>query len=563
MGKITIAHKGIVSAALLALLQFGCSKAWASPTTPYQAEQVVMGWLATDARPLGTNIGRHVRKTEIFTGDDGEPTYYVVYLRPSGFVIVSADDLVEPIVGFADDGTYDCSPANPLGALVAGDLSTQVRSCRAHGSPQGKMLTVPHQQRKWNRFIRLAETSDDSLAIMGTSSIPDIRVGPLLQSKWSQGDVCGQNCFNYYTPNHYYCCCVATAMSQLMRYHQHPQSGIGVHGFGIQVEGRPQTAFTRGGNGSGGPYYWSDMPLVPDCQTTDTQRQAIGALCYDASISVNVDYGPDSSSGDALKVKDALIGIFKYSNAVNGYNNEGDIGPGLLAMINPNLDSGYPVILGIWHEERGHAVVCDGYGYSAATLYHHLSMGWAGIDDAWYNLPNVDASSSYTSVAVCLYNIFVSGTGEIISGRITDISGKPISEVSITAESRGSVYTATTNAQGIYALAKMPSASTYTVGAAKTGYLFGEQTVTTGRSRDRFRTSGNKWQVDLVGTAAPDLDGDGQVNAADFAIFASAWLTAPGDAGWNPYCDMSSPTDNFIDTLDLIVFADTWLAGVE
>ncbi len=556
-------HKGIVFTVLLALLRLGCGKAWAGTTTPYQAEQVVMGWLASDAQPLGATIGRHIKKTEIFADNDGEPLYYVVYLRPTGFVIVSADDLVEPIIAFADDGTYDCSPANPLGALVAGDLSRQVRSCRAHRSLQGKMLTVPHQQKKWRRFIRLAETSSDSLTIMSAATIPDIRVAPLLQSKWSQGDVCGQNCYNYYTPNHYYCCCVATAMAQLMRYHQHPQAGIGIHDFGIQVEGKPQTALTRGGNGSGGPYYWSDMSLVPNCQTTDTQRQAIGTLCYDASISVNVDYGPDGSSGEALKVKDALIGIFKYSNAVNGYNNNGNIGPGLLAMINPNLDYGYPVILGIWHEERGHAVVCDGYGYSAATLYHHLNMGWAGIDDAWYNLPNIDASSSYTSVAVCLYNIFVSGTGEIISGRITDISGAPISDVIVTAESIGRVYTATTNAQGIYALAKIPSAATYTVGATKTGYLFDEQMVTTGRSRQLFKTSGNKWQVDFIGTAAPDLDGDGQVNAADFAIFASAWLTAPGDARWNPCCDISDPTDNFVDTLDLITFADTWLAGAE
>jgi hypothetical protein len=125
------------------------------------------------------------------------------------------------------------------------------------------------------------------------------------------------------------------------------------------------------------------------------------------------------------------------------------------------------------------------------------------------------------------------------------------------------VYTATTNAQGIYALAKIPSAATYTVGAAKTGYLFDEQMVTTGRSRQLFKTSGNKWQVDFIGTPAPDLDGDGQVNAADFAIFASAWLTAAGDAGWNPCCDISDPTDNFVDTLDLITFADNWLVGVK
>jgi len=558
-----ITHKSIVFAALWVLIQFGCGNAWSEPITPYQAEQVVAGWLMTDGQPLGTRIGKHVKKTETFIGDDGELIYYVIYLRPTGFVIVSADDLIEPIVGFADDGTYDCSPANPLGALVTRDLPGRVMAGQVEDNSQDKMLRVSRLQRKRNRFIRLAETSEDSLASIDMSSIPDVRVAPLLQSNWFQGDVCGQNCYNYYTPNHYYCGCVATAMAQLMRYYQHPNTGIGVRNFMIQVEGLPSMVSSRGGNGSGGPYYWSDMRLVPDCQTTDTQRATIGALCYDAGIAVNTDYGPDGSSSDALAVKNAVISTFKYSNAVNGYNNGNNIGSGLLGMINPNLDSGYPVLLGITNKQNGHAVVCDGYGYSAATLYHHLNMGWAGVDDAWYNLPNIDASTSFTSVDVCLYNIFVSGTGEIISGRITDISGTPIIEVAVTAESSSSVYAATTNAQGIYALAKIPSAATYTISATKIGYLFGEQMVTTGRSRDRSGTSGNKWQIDFVGTVAPDLDGDGQVNSVDFAIFASAWLTAPGDAGWNPYCDVSSPADNFIDTLDLVVFADNWLAGIK
>jgi hypothetical protein len=569
-GVREIGRQSIVFIALWVLLQFACVKAWAGPTTPYQAEQVVAGWLASDTHPLGTAIGTHVTKTEIFTDDNGEPIYYVVYLWPSGFVIVSADESDEPIIGFADDGTYDCSPADPLGALVSRDLRGRAASRKAHSRPHleapfGRVGLAPpfSPQRKWTRFIRLAETSEDELVLTSMPSVSDVRIAPLLQSKWAQGDVCEQHCFNYYTPDYYACGCVATAMAQLMRYHQHPQAGIGVRSFAIQVMGRPQTASTRGGNGSGGPYYWSDMTLVPDCQTTGTQRAAIGTLCYDAGIAVNVDYGPDGSSSDVLKARNALINVFRYSNLVEGYNRDGDIGPDLLTMINPNLDSGHPVILGVWHEESGHAVLCDGYGYSAATLYHHLNMGWAGVDDAWYNLPNIDASSSFTSVAVCLYNIFASGTGEIISGRITDISGKPISEVAVIAASGGSVYTATTNAQGIYAMAKIPSAATYTVGAAKIGYLFGEQTVTTGRSRDRSGTSGNRWQIDLAGTVAPDLDGDGQVNTVDFAIFASAWLTAAGDAGWNPYCDISSPADNFIDTLDLVVFADNWLVGIK
>ncbi|MFB0524150.1 MAG: C10 family peptidase [Phycisphaerae bacterium] len=550
---------------VLLLLQFSCGKVWARLATPQQAENVVTGWLKADARPLGTSIGRQVTKVETFTDDHGEPIYYIVYLHPSGFVIVPADDLVEPIIGFADDGIYNPSPENPLGALVRPDLNGRVTAVRTNHQPQAKIhsLTFTEAQNKWYRFLSLAESSKGSITVMGLPSLSDIRVAPLLQSKWSQYAVCDKNCYNYYTPLNYPCGCVATVMAQLMRYHQYPTTGIGLHEFTIKVDGNEQTAFTLGGDDYGGAYNWTDMALLPDCNTTETQRQAIGALCHDAGVSVNTAYRSDGSGADTLIAKDALTTIFKYENAIKGYNNSNNIGPALIGMVNPNLDYGAPIILGILREKGGHAALCDGYGYNASTLYHHLNMGWAGNDDAWYNLPNVEARYTYTSVMACVYNIFVSGTGEIISGLVTDIFGKPISGATVTAEGGGDPYNATTSANGIYALAKIPSATTYTVSATKPGYLFTDQTVTTGTSGDLSSTSGNRWEIDFVGIVAGDFDRDSDVDIADFAIFSSAWLTEPSDAQWNPDCDISSPADNFINMLDLTAFADSWLAGVE
>jgi hypothetical protein len=343
-----------------------------------------------------------------------------------------------------------------------------------------------------------------------------------------------------------------------MRYHQYPTMAIGVHKFTIQVSGRPRRAATLGGDGLGGAYNWDNMVLIPDCTISNIQLQAIGALCYDASISVEMEYTPNGSSADALIGADVLTTIFQYSNAVKGFNKGNDLGSGLNAMINPNLDSGNPVILGIWREQSGHAVICDGYGYNASTLYHHLNMGWAGRDDAWYNLPNIDAQYIYTSVISCIYNIFTSGTGEIISGIVTNISGNPISGATVTARSTGGQYEATTNDKGIYALAKIPSATAYTISASKKGFLFTEQNVANGTSKDGGNASGNKWQIDFVGAIAGDLDGDSDVDSADLAAFTSAWMTESEDTGWNPACNIAIPSDNFINSLDFAIFANNW-----
>lgn len=69
------------------------------------------------------------------------------------------------------------------------------------------------------------------------------------------------------------------------------------------------------------------------------------------------------------------------------------------------------------------------------------------------------------------------------------------------------------------------------------------------------------YRLDLV--IPGDCDGDSDVDATDLAVFASAWLTGPGDAQWNPACDISIPADNSVDVLDLVVFVDNWLTGVK
>jgi hypothetical protein len=51
-----------------------------------------------------------------------------------------------------------------------------------------------------------------------------------------------------------------------------------------------------------------------------------------------------------------------------------------------------------------------------------------------------------------------------------------------------------------------------------------------------------------------DLNGDGQVNFLDYAIFADAWRTYPPN--WNPLCDFID--DNDVNSLDLSWFVKYW-----
>ncbi|MBW7992512.1 MAG: hypothetical protein FVQ84_21195 [Planctomycetes bacterium] len=516
-----------------------CGGLWGRPTTADEAGMVVAGWLKSNAQPLGMALGGNVISVDTFTDDNGEPVYYVVYLEPSGFVVVSADDLVEPIIAFADEVVFEPSSENPLGALVTRDVKGRVASVR--NTIGLKMENPAGPQFKWRHFIDVAENFKNGFSLMGVNSISDIRVAPFIKSKWGQTTTCGKDSFNYYTVYNYPCGCTATAMAQLMRYHEYPngRGSVGSKRFEIKVDDISQYAYTRGGDGNGGPYQWLLMELEPDCGTTAEQREAIGALCYDASVAAKTEYTDGASASTLRDARSALLGTFMYSNAVRGRASDGTISRDALNdMVNTNLDAGYPVIFGIIKDdsEAGHAVVADGYGYDFSTLYHHINMGWSGSYDIWYNLPEIDYSAPdyFNVIHGCIYNIYTYGSGEIISGRITDLSREPVGGATVIARGWGGPYIAETDEKGIYALAKVNAYSTYTLSVIKPGYGFTEREVTTGRSGDKQNVSGNRWGVDFVVDDALAVVTSGysreDFETADFTKFA--WVNS-GDGNWD------------------------------
>jgi hypothetical protein len=486
-----------------------------------------------DQRPLGARMGILTRQVRAFQDTAGNVNYFVVSQEPAGFVVVSGDDLLEPIIAFAGQGTFEPSANNPLYILLQHDLPgrlVEARAKEAEARGRGAQL-IPRglhrrARHKW-QALQQNYAPDPGLSY-SFPGISDLRVSPLLQSTWSQSTVGSKYCYNYYTPNHYVCGCVATALAQVLRFFALPTVAVGTPSFTILVDGEPQTAQLRGGDGVGGPYDWANMVLSPHSSITDVQCQAIGALTYDAGVAVHMQYTLSSSGAYSQYVATALTGPFGYSNAKFGTNYNYSLPSAkLLSMINPNLDAGFPAILGISSSSAGHEIAVDGYGYNSSTLYHHLNLGWAGTADAWYNLPTIDTGHyNFTAVPECTYNIFPQGGGEIISGRVLDAGGNPIIGAQVTAvRTGGGSYNATSNNQGIYALAKIPSASTYTITPTVPGSTFYPRTVTTGTSITLSTAIGNLWGIDFV----EDSPGLSLNQALDNNSLA---CTTGGDASW-------------------------------
>ena len=414
-------------------------------------------WLQDDAA-LGCALGSEVDAVHTCSPQEGS-TFHVVKLKGGGFVVMSSDTTREPVVAFSSGGDLVESDSNPLWVLLKSDLALRVGGSSSSGVAKNGLLRAAAgsssgsgNEAKWNRL--LGKSGGLLRASQGAAVISDVRVAPLVQSKWDQEDVGDGHCYNYYTPSNYVCGCVATAGAQIMRYFEWPRSDVSVAPFTnphCEVNGSTRTLTTQGGYCN-----WSQMPLEPGDTITEDQRKEIGKLTSDIGICVGMSYASGGSSAGGYMLAEAFTNRFGYANALaaewsTDISGNDDMKNALLS----NFDAGLPVALGL-SGAGGHEIVGDGYGYSGDTLYLHFNMGWSGYDDAWYAPPQLATEQYNFNVLdgfVC--NVFTNSAyanGVICSGRVLDASGAPIANATVQAKKGGNVVkSTTTNDKGIYA----------------------------------------------------------------------------------------------------------------
>ncbi len=394
----------------------------------------------------------------------------VAKFEGGGFVVMSADDLVDPVISFSPTGDgIDTSDANPYWALLRGDIAareaaagvtrttTSTRKLLASSSSSSSQTSA---QKKWAELLGTTSSSRTRLKASSTSVTPsDIRVDSFVESRWSQLTACGMNCYNYYTPNNYVCGCVATAGAQIMRYYQYPTASVTAKTFTCAVSGTKADYTMKGGT-----YDWSSMPLVPANGVTEAQCQAIGKLTYDIGVTVGMAWASGGSSSAGYDLSTSLTNVFGYANAVAAFYISGYYEYSLdevKKVVIPNCDARCPMLMSVSGAER-HAVLVDGYGYTGDDFCMHVNLGWAGSGDAWYCPPNIE---SFNVINGFVFNIFTNSTGSILSGRVLDSSGAPISGADVTLK-RGSTLcgSTTTDPNGIYAF--IASEGTYLVTAS-------------------------------------------------------------------------------------------------
>lgn len=327
----------------------------------------------------------------VYTGASlrGETCFYVFNAGEQGFVIVSADDRFRPIVGYSDERTFETENMSPELAFYLDKIIEARNSSNA--------VLFDNTQQEWQSVMATGKLLSRN---RGRS------VDYLVATKWNQDSP-----YNLYAPEasngpggRCYAGCVATAMSQIMKYWDYPEHGNGSH--------------TYNSGGWWGPYYpnlnanfgatyydWDNMPVKINGGSPQEQIEAVATLMYHCGVSVNMGFAHDGSGANSEDVPGAIQQYFSYSSHAELKYRDSYSLTNWQNLLKESFDIGWPVYYSGHSEEGGHAFVCD--GYDDDDLFHY-NWGWGGSNDGYFVVDEIDyagwAGAIFNFVPTDVYN---------------------------------------------------------------------------------------------------------------------------------------------------------------
>lgn len=289
-----------------------------------------------------------------------EPYYYVYNVGSNnGFVIVSADDTMEPILAYSFDGKFEIDKIPSPFSEWLNVYKVQIRHLKKQDLVQTESI-----KSKWGKILIKASHDNN---VENPNAVPPLLDGDGI--KWGQGcyyniqfpDLpCPSNCGKAPVG------CMAVAMGQIMRYWKHPI----------------------------GNYHWDNMPPQLTNQNISAEMEEISHFLYDVALSINTDFNCDGSSANINNALLSFINDFNYSDTANIIERETyDNDIKWLADIKSNLESGCPVLYTGTRKDIeknefiGHAFVCDGYDENDML---HFNWGWDGQMNAYVYFSSLD-----------------------------------------------------------------------------------------------------------------------------------------------------------------------------
>ena len=266
-----------------------------------------------------------------------------------GFVVVAGDDRLPQVLGYGDVDEFSVDNMPPSMKYWMDEMSRQIEYLQSHGN-------VPAHHPKQRAAA----------------------VAPLLTTQWNQDAPYNNYCPTYSDGIRSVTGCVATAMAQVMNYHEWPAVGRGSHSYHCNVNETTPTDLSA--DFSQSVYRWDLMLDSYDSSSSPESCDAVARLMSDVGISIDMDYGSSSGASEAV----ALASLKRYFD----YNDKGYL---LMRdfysaeewdqFLVDELSARRPILYCGFSNSGGHAFVFDGFDNDG---YYHVNWGWGGAYDGYF-----------------------------------------------------------------------------------------------------------------------------------------------------------------------------------
>ena len=339
--------KALLVGSLLSFAMPLCLKAHV--VTPKEAENIARKYIKLPTKKATRGLSKQ-------SGYSQNAPYYIYNdAQNKGFVIVSGTTEMGEILAYSNENALDTINLHPGLAQLLNSYKMVFKAINTNNA-------VETEAKKGAFFAKT--------------------VAPLLKTTWSQD--APYNALLGYN----YTGCVATTISQVLKYHEWPVQGMGNVSYVNTSDNR-----TLSGNLNLSQYDWANMLPNYDApvQATQAQRNAVAKLMKDVGLASGMQYHPGFAVATNQGAFDAFVKHFDYQATCVYQSTEG---PSVFAdLLRQELVDGFPFYFyGATKDYKGaHAWVVDGFDDKG---FFHMNFGWNGQSNGYYSLSALNLSQS-------------------------------------------------------------------------------------------------------------------------------------------------------------------------
>lgn len=344
----------------------------AVPVSVDQARNVASHFL----RSRGISTEKSILRNVPLGMKSSSPEYYVFNSGNNGFVIISGDDAVVPVLGYSTESSFSGNNVPSSLKAMLKSYAEQISFVRTKNIQADQNISL-----QWQYY--LTENTEQEKGISVTQ---------LLTCQWNQGSPYNALCpIDPAGPgDHVYAGCVATAMAMTMYYYRYPVQPTGFHGYNSSY-GYLSVDFTQS------HYSYEQMPF----QLTSANYDA-AKLQYDCGVSVDMMYGPSGSGAYMGNALNAMKDHFGYNPSATLEYKDNYTETDWKNMLKAQLDAGHPLPYAGYDVSAGHAFVCDGYN---GDMFH-FNWGWSGSYNGFYYIDNLNPGYDFSTGQQAFVNCY-------------------------------------------------------------------------------------------------------------------------------------------------------------